>query len=248
MLIAHLSDLHLKGQPDRRARILSALVQARTYRPDHLVLTGDLTASGKMTQMIELGHILAEAGWEKVTLIPGNHDAGGAFDAALQGGVLGRFEQFSKGVVPLKKDGAVFGRLIALDTRYRRRALAFSALGLVGASQFRALEEAMLEGGISRLPTLIAMHHGPQYHPLGLFDGLVDRRSFLAFLKRHSQAHVLAGHDHRVLDIGTIHVAASAAHHGDPLRLYRLGRGGSFEIVYRSSERGSYLSFGRGIE
>jgi 3',5'-cyclic AMP phosphodiesterase CpdA len=237
LLLGHLSDLHLKGEPNRRARIVSALAYAKTFKPDHLVLTGDLTSSGTMGQMAELSNVLAETGWTNVTVIPGNHDAGHAFDQALSaGGHLERFERFSRGVVDL---GEV--RIVPLDTRFRKRAVAFSALGLIGKTQLAGLESVMASG---HKTTIIAQHHGPQYHPLGFFDGLVDRGSMLSFLKRHPSVHLLAGHDHRVLDIGSIHVAASAAHHLDPLRLYRVGAGG-FEVAYKSQSPGSYLTFGR---
>lgn len=233
--IGHLTDLHLKGKAERRDRFFRALAKARDFKVDHLVLTGDLTSSGRPDQFLELASCLASWPSEKVTIVPGNHDEGFGFDDALAGGCLGRFRATSKGIIRV---GEL--RILPLDTRFPRRALAFKAIGRLGSAQLGSLRSEIQTPG----PLLVACHHGPQLHPLHAFDGLVDRRAFGALLDSREDVHVASGHDHRILDLGRVHVAASVAHHPDPLRTY-LVSSGKISIDYKASEKGSYWSLGR---
>src|SRR4051794_40675733 len=99
--IAQLSDLHLVeddyeerplstrarlsclslGRPlepfERRQRALRALAEVRASGADHLVITGDLTEDGAPAQFEVLAEVLADSHFpaERITLVPGNHDA-----------------------------------------------------------------------------------------------------------------------------------------------------------------------------
>jgi 3',5'-cyclic AMP phosphodiesterase CpdA len=237
ILIGHLSDLHLNGRADRRACFVRGLERARGMGVGHLVLTGDLTKSGKPEQFGELAGCLE--GWrgEDVTIIPGNHDEGHAFDRALGGGVLKRFEAASKGVV--SREGF---RILPLDTRFHGRALAFRAIGKIGTQQMGRVAEAVADRSA---PLLIAQHHGPHFHWMNMLHGLTDRLGVLKLLESREDVHVLAGHDHVIQDLhgDRIHVAASVAHHPDPLRVYRFV-GTRLEHVHRSTG-GGFLTIGR---
>jgi 3',5'-cyclic AMP phosphodiesterase CpdA len=216
--IAQLSDLHLNGTEARLGKLLRALQSARTYKPDHLVLTGDITAGGKKSEMQELS--LALASWPgPVTTIAGNHD--------------GHLTGFTSAITD-------FGDslLIPLDTRAAHKPLGFSALGRVGSEQMRMLED--MTASPDR-PIILAMHHGPQAHPLHVFDGLVDRHGLRSLLRSRPWVHVICGHDHRCLDIGRVHVAPSVAHHPDPVRVYQVS-GRAFHPLYRSPFAGEYFT------
>jgi len=232
--IGHLTDLHLKGKPSRRERLVRGLEKARALGVHHLLLTGDLTSSGKPSQFLELAACLSSWPSDRLTVIPGNHDEGSAFDQALLSGCLSRFLHTSKGVVRV---GEL--RILPVDTRFPRRALAFKAVGLVGASQLGMIASELRTPG----PILIAAHHGPQLHPMHLFDGMVDRKALIGLLESREDVHVASGHDHRILDLGRVHVAASVAHHDDPLRTY-LVRDGKITTEYKAGERGNYFSLG----
>jgi 3',5'-cyclic AMP phosphodiesterase CpdA len=75
--LAHLSDLHLGGprtHADRARQLVSTLVEAQV---EHVVVTGDLTQSGRSEEyalFLEIFDPLLRRG--KVTVVPGNHDRG----------------------------------------------------------------------------------------------------------------------------------------------------------------------------
>jgi 3',5'-cyclic AMP phosphodiesterase CpdA len=235
MIIGHLTDLHLNGSGSRHQKLATALEKAKQLKVNHLVLTGDLSANGKAEHFAELGWALRDWKDSSVTIVPGNHDGGRAFDQALEGPSLGRFRKTSKEPVDL---GSL--KIFPVDTRFHARALVFRALGRIGETNLPIPE---IISSATEKTTIVACHHGPQSHPLGFFDGLVGRDKLNALLGRLTNLRVLCGHDHRVLDLGRIHVAASVAHHGDPLRLYEVGAR-SFRPTYQSSVEGNYFSLG----
>jgi 3',5'-cyclic AMP phosphodiesterase CpdA len=167
--------------------------------------------------------VLAQHWRAPSTIIPGNHDPG-HFDSTFGAPAL------------VDLGDAV---IMPLDTRYRKRALLFRALGRIGDEQMAAVEAVTR----TARPVVVAMHHGPQHHPLNFLDGLVDRHKMLGLLSSRPNVHVCCGHDHRALDFGQVHVAASVAHHPDPLRLYDVV-GGVFFPSYRSAEPGKYMTLG----
>jgi Icc protein len=222
--IAHISDTHLSGTVDRRARLIGALSQAKRFGADHLLLTGDLTGHGKLSEFHELRNVLAENWSGTSTIVPGNHDGSGT----------GFGHVFGSLSPPFVLNGEAL--IVPLDTRVKRRGLLFRALGKVGKLQLQMCD--WLTRNVE-LPTLFVMHHGPQNHAIQFLEGLIDRAAIHRLLARSSKIHVCCGHDHRVMDIGTqIHTAASCALHPEPLRLYDVGVG-SFDLTYRSAITGS---------
>lgn len=77
--LAHFSDLHLIGKRDGRGlgrleALLSAIIDAGC---SHIVITGDLfnsTDAGDWKAVKEVLQSMGLYSWDKVTLIPGNHD------------------------------------------------------------------------------------------------------------------------------------------------------------------------------
>jgi 3',5'-cyclic AMP phosphodiesterase CpdA len=213
MILAHLTDLHLNGSADRRTRVVAALRQARGLGAAHLLLTGDLTAYGTHAQVAELSRLLADE-WPAAeglgkTVVPGNHDGDGPID-----------KHFPVGEPTEIADGAV---LVPVDTRFKRRALAFRALGAIGKEALGTLER------VSRDPArtvVAAMHHGPHGRAMGFFEGTVGRQGLGALMKDRPHLHVCCGHDHRSFDRGNVHVANAVAHHQKALRLYEVGSAG----------------------
>jgi 3',5'-cyclic-AMP phosphodiesterase len=235
--VAHLSDLHLNGTFERRARFIGALDRAKRSHASHLILTGDLTAHGKPEQFRELAGVLTINWAGGLTIVPGNHDgAPGAFERTF--GAVG---------APVFLAGG--GTILPIDSRVHRRALLFRATGKVGSAQLQKIDA--LTSSPSG-PVIVALHHGPQRTSgaLHYFEGLQDRSALLRLLGRSPLIHVLAGHDHRVLDVGgQIHVAASVATHPDPLRLYDIGTGvpSGFQIFYKSNVIGTCGVAGRAL-
>ena len=229
MRFAHLTDTHINGTVDRRQRLLTALDRARASGAHHLLLTGDLTANGHPTEFEELGSIL-NAWPHDATIVGGNHDGAG-FVGALPG-PLGRFHGSSTTVLN-------FGvaMVVPLNTYFPNRGLVFRAMGRVGQAQISLLQTVL---ATSHVPVVVAMHHGPQRDPLRHLTGLVDGYRLQRLLDSNGRVHICCGHDHRLIDLQQVHVAASVAHHPDPLRLYDIVNG-CFAVSYRSRCQGKYF-------
>lgn len=230
--IAHLSDVHLNGSKNRRDRFLQALDRAQHFGATHLVLTGDLTASGARDQFVELAGCLERWPSDRVAMTPGNHDGSVKDWAKAMAGPLRRFTHLSRVGVADLGDVIIAVASTQIDQPWPM------ACGKVNGAQLHLLR-ACVEFSRARL-VVVAMHHPPIESPLDRFDGLINRDEVAAIIANGPNLHVLCGHDHRVLDSGRVHIAGSVAHHPDPLRLYDV-IGGSLVLRYRSANEGSYM-------
>jgi len=217
--LAHLTDLHLDGSIKRRDKLRAGLAHANAWMADHLVLTGDLTSMGRDREYEELVGILSEEWPRSSTIVAGNHDGG-----------MAQFHKFFLAPVTIDFGDVV---VMGLDTQYPGRALAFWALGRVNDRELEALENLAFHASAEK-PLVVAMHHVPEaVSPLGLFDGMLGAsRVRRALARPHVSA--LCGHDHRIIDFGSVHTAASVAHHPDPLRVYDVTTEYGFTPIYQS--------------
>jgi 3',5'-cyclic AMP phosphodiesterase CpdA len=72
--IVHLSDFHFDGSPELR-RALHVLIDSAIARePDLVIVTGDLSADGRPTELDEVAHELDRFGSVPRVVIPGNRD------------------------------------------------------------------------------------------------------------------------------------------------------------------------------
>lgn len=77
MKIAHLSDLHYGFSTERDAWVEHRLIQVQRAHPDHLILSGDLSQSGRADEFRALAAWLCRCGFstsDRLTVLPGNHD------------------------------------------------------------------------------------------------------------------------------------------------------------------------------
>ena len=200
MLIAQITDLHVRAvdgpgplgiQINENVMALVAQLNVLQPRPDLVVATGDLTASGESDQYRRLSEILSSLDLP-LYLIPGNHDEPGPFQE-----LLGRFPGLSgDGDLIQIASGDQVLRLIALDSTvpgYHNGALTDARLAWLDT----ALNEAPDE------PTLIFMHHPPIESGIWWMDciGLLEGREALAeLLEGHGQVQaILSGHLHRTI-------------------------------------------------
>ncbi len=251
--IAHLSDLHVLedhhqsraakerlrlrylsfGRPldaaGRRERLRASLERVRDEAVDHLVVTGDLTEDGTDAQFEALAEVLTEEvrDPEKVTLVPGNHDAYTdvhAFDRALEG-PLEPFARTSRPGQVVLFDGVAFLPLsTTIDQAFTRSG------GIVGTEDLAALDALAGDPVMRRRALVVAQHHPPTSHPvpgMGFIDGLQNHRQERALLDRHPHLHVLHGHTHRASDraVGAVpeprvFCTTAVVEHARPLRLY----------------------------
>lgn len=200
MLIAHLSDLHVRpfGLAANRvvetnamtARVLRTL--ARSEPPvDAIIITGDLTECGRAEEYAELGRLFAVRHLPPVYLIPGNHDRRDLLTAGLAGlpGITpgAEFVQYSADLGML--------RLIMLDS-----VVPGAGYGELCPARLQFLEAA-LDDAAGR-PTLIGLHHPPFLTGIAAMDAIPLRNPapLLALAARHGNVRaILAGHHHRAI-------------------------------------------------
>ena len=72
--IVHLSDFHFDGSPEVRRALRRLIESAIAREPDLVVVTGDLTADGRPSELDEVAHELARFGAVPRVVIPGNRD------------------------------------------------------------------------------------------------------------------------------------------------------------------------------
>jgi 3',5'-cyclic AMP phosphodiesterase CpdA len=72
--IAHLSDLHFDGTPELREGLSALVRRVRAIEPDLVVVTGDLSASGRPSELDTVAEALASLEAVPRLVIPGNRD------------------------------------------------------------------------------------------------------------------------------------------------------------------------------
>ena len=220
MILVQLSDLHVRppGMPLSQVvqsshlaeRALKAVAAFRPA-PDVVLITGDLTDTGRPEEYAELcGMLNRHLRGCRVLLLPGNHDRRAHFRAALGGyeGVT-RDPAFVQYVV---EDLPV--RMIVLDS-----VVPGADHGELCADRLAWLEARLAEA--PGRPTFLALHHPPILCGLAVCDSinLHSMDALGAVLRRHPQVErILCGHHHRSitgrLGGAIVCVAPSVAHQG----------------------------------
>jgi 3',5'-cyclic AMP phosphodiesterase CpdA len=262
--LAHLSDPHLPPLPAPRWRELAGkralgylnwtrnrhkvyrretleaiVADVQAQRPDHIALTGDLVNIALEAEFAPARRWLEGVGPpDRVTLVPGNHDAYVRATQQRIGEIWGDYSRCDgRGITDpvrfplLRRRGAL--ALIGVSTAVPTPP--FMATGRLGQPQRDALE-----GVLSQLSTETAFRVLLIHHPLrseAWHKRLTDSDALLALLRRHGVELILHGHDHlhstmwfegprgRIPAIGV--PSASAVAHGDiPAAAYNL-----FEIA-----------------
>jgi 3',5'-cyclic AMP phosphodiesterase CpdA len=220
--IAHVSDAHVldlrpgashgidvrflsfgrRLDAQSRAKKLVAAVRRGAACADHVVVTGDLTESGSDAQFEALAEALADFPPEKLTLVPGNHDAysdGGAWLKAL-GGPLRRFAPTAAMEPGRVLDlGSAF--LFPMDVSFPQPLA--RAAGMLTESAARALDRRLDDATIAKKPQVVVQHHPPFPRITRAWDwvdGLRGGDRMLAMMTRRPSMYVLHGHLHEAKD------------------------------------------------
>ena len=190
-VLAQISDTHVRADDGGAAadQVRRALAQAREYRADAILLTGDLANHAGAEEYAALAAALADA-HAPLFLMPGNHDEREALRAAFPGhGYLPRAAPMSF----IIEDFPV--RIVALDLTAPGQ-----TYGLC-TPESAAWLDAKLAAAPAK-PTILALHHPPfATHDL-LFDTIGLRQADLlaAVVVRHRQViRIVCGHHHRVV-------------------------------------------------
>lgn len=231
--LAHLSDPHVSPLPRPRATELAGKrvtgYLSWTFRrnaihggpvlermtadlqetaPDHIVVTGDLINISLPDEYSQAQAWLHRLGLpERVTVIPGNHDA---YVSTEWQGSLGLWSDYMAGTPP---GDAASERPVRSENDFpfvrRRGPLAIvgvstacpmpplSAAGMIGPRQLGALRQQLLDLDQQDLFRVVLIHHPPFDGPAQRRKGLHDGAAFRAIIAEAGAELVLHGHTHR---------------------------------------------------
>jgi 3',5'-cyclic AMP phosphodiesterase CpdA len=232
-IFAHLSDPHLGPVPVPRPwqlfnkrltsyfawllrnrwhhdpALLAAIVaDLRTFAPEHIAITGDVTNISLPQEFIRARLWLEGLGAPtKVTVVPGNHDA--CVPIAWRNS-LAHWDAFMSGSASAGEpespvagpDGFPFVRrrgpvaFIGLNSAVPRPIFGTPAAGALGAAQIARLKTALERLGKEGLFRVVLLHHAPH---IGLSPrkALLDACEFAAALAEAGAELILHGHLHQ---------------------------------------------------
>ena len=229
LFFAHLSDPHLtsldgvrwrqllnkrvlgylswrrRRRAEHRGEVLDVLLEdLGAARPEHIVITGDLTHTGLPEEFHQARLWLDRLGAaERVTVVPGNHDA---YAHSAWSGTFALWEPF------MRSDGAAVGSddtmfpslrirngvaLIGLSSA--RATAPFLATGALGRAQLQRLQALLEQAAGQRLFRVVLLHHPPRPEDEKWRKRLTDGKALCAVLGRAGAELVLHGHSHRSL-------------------------------------------------
>ena len=201
-ILGYLSWL-LRRRREHRREVLAALLKdLHGRRPDHVVITGDLTHVGTPRECDEAAQWLREvSAGLPLTLIPGNHDC---YTTAPWAETLGKWTEHMAGD---ENPSAAQGHA-SFPTLRRRGPVAiiglssavpsppFFATGTLGTAQLQELERLLGTTGRAGLFRLVLVHHPPLPARLDRRRALTDAAGLQQVLKRAGAELVLHGHCH----------------------------------------------------
>jgi 3',5'-cyclic AMP phosphodiesterase CpdA len=219
--LAHLSDPHLPPLPAARLRdlaskralgylnwtrnrhkyhrreVLDALVaDIRAQAPDHIAVTGDLVNLALEAEFAPSRAWLESVGEaERVTVIPGNHDA---YVRATKHRATEAWGDYLRGDADSGNGAFPFVRrrgpvaLIGVSSAVPTPPL--MATGKLGAAQLRALDKILSQLASEQAFRVLLVHH--PLHSTSRVKRLTDSRQLRALIKQHGVELVLHGHDH----------------------------------------------------
>ncbi|MGQ0533934.1 MAG: phosphodiesterase [Caulobacteraceae bacterium] len=195
--LAQISDTHVRADDGGAAahQVKRALAQAKEYRADVIVLTGDLVNDQRADEYAVLAETIANPP-APLYLMPGNHD-----DRALMRRTFPQHAYFSReGPLSFVIDDFPV-RIVAVD-----QIVPGETHGLLTEAGAAWLDATLANEPDK--PTIVALHHPPFLTHDLLFDriGLLDAELFAAVISRHRQvARVICGHHHRFILGQTAH-------------------------------------------
>lgn len=217
--LAHLSDPHLAPLPKprlielagkrvlgyvnwtrnrhkyQRREVLDALVaDMKAQAPDHIAVTGDLVNLALEAEFAPARAWLDSVGPpDRVTTIPGNHDAYVRATSHRFGETFGPYladDDGSIGFPSVRRRGPL--ALISLSTAVPT--LPLMATGTLGRDQLASLAAVLERLAAEDVFRVLLVHHPLKSHARQ--KRMTDAADLLALLKRHGVELILHGHDH----------------------------------------------------
>lgn len=215
LTLAHISDLHLPFEPHlswrqrfskrqlsvwswqkrhavQSGEVLAALAQdLREHAVHHVLITGDITnfsLPGEFRRAAEWLSALVPA--DRISLVPGNHDALVPVPAAEGLGLWDRWTRLQDDWPFVHRVGEV--SLIGLNSALPTPPLL--ARGRLGAAQLARLEQALRAEGDAAQVRIVMLHHPAAAGAIGWRKALADGSDLRAVLRRTGAELVLHGH------------------------------------------------------
>jgi 3',5'-cyclic AMP phosphodiesterase CpdA len=225
--LAHLSDPHLGSLPRPRLSELAGkralgffnwhrnrrdihredvlaklIVDMRSFKPDHLAVTGDLINLSLEKEFEPARAWLEALGTpHDVTVVPSNHDAYVGATASHSGKHWGEFmtndavqvlvgQEITYPFVRRRDSVALIGLSTAVPT------LPFMATGELGDEQIERFSRTLAGLKDEGLFRVVLIHHPPKSSPGRRFRRLIDAPKFRDVLAEHGADLVLHGHNH----------------------------------------------------
>lgn len=225
--IAHLSDPHLPPPPGafgwkdlfskrllsriawrrkrevHRPEVLAALVaDLQAARPDHVVISGDLTNFASRTEIAAARTWLESLGNPlDFTVSPGNHDALSGADTDQRFAAwtpwLGDAGDVRFPQVRVRGPVAIFNLCSAVRTAPHL------ATGRLGDEQLQRLDALLADPAYAGLFRLVVLHHPPHKGAVSKRKALEDQDALRAVLAKRGADLVLHGHAHEAL-VGSV--------------------------------------------
>jgi 3',5'-cyclic AMP phosphodiesterase CpdA len=195
-----------RRRAEHRPEVLEALVSdLRAARPDHIVVTGDLTHLGLYGEFRRAREWLQALGPpSQVTVVPGNHDAyvrtawgrpvAEWSDYMVSDGLSSPDPMVPLGLFPTVR---IRGPFVVIGVCTARPSLPLLAVGSVGRAQLARLEQVLEITGRQNLFRVVLIHHPPVPGTVTWHRRLTDSAVFRAILARQGAELVLHGHAHR---------------------------------------------------
>jgi len=207
-VLGYLSWRHGR-RAEHRSEVLDALVDdMREARPEHVVITGDLTHIGLPDEFRQARHWLERLGeGGDVTIVPGNHDA---YTRHIWSDTFALWEPWMRSDVPAAQASTAGVSELFPSLRVRNSvaliglssAVAtapFLATGELGQTQLRRLAAVLRDTGAQGLFRVVMLHHPPGEGTEKWRKRLVDTAALGKVLAECGAELILHGHSHRAL-------------------------------------------------
>ncbi|PLX34153.1 MAG: metallophosphatase [Hyphomicrobiales bacterium] len=188
--------------------ILRALTEdMRAQQPDQIALTGDIVNISLPEEFSQARRWLDEfAPPERLSLVPGNHDAYVSMPYAHG---LGKWQDYMSSnaeaapFLPPEHQPfpwlRLFGNIAMIGLSSAEPTWPFVAGGHVGRRQFAILSELLAKLGAENFFRIVLIHHPPLPGFNSFRKGLWDAEELRSVLCTHGAELVLHGHNHRAM-------------------------------------------------
>jgi len=188
---------HHKWKSEHRQTVLDALMaHLQTIKPDHVCVTGDITFTTLPAEVDMAADWISRLGDpQRVSVIPGNHDAyvAGALDYALEKWSRWmRDDEGQAGFPYLHRRGPV--DIVGLSSAVPTPPAV--SLGRIGQEQLEKTEALLTRIKDDQRPCFLMIHHPPQDGAASRRRALSDRKKLQEVLARLPVDLVLHGHLH----------------------------------------------------